>query len=373
MRKSVSLCLGLVLATALTACGTGPGGAPTVAPSFPALNATDFASGQAFSVLPPGDMLATVDVGTLLNQTIPAALANSPEQKAKFDAELKDWQAKYGVDPNQIKLMAVSVSGLSGNQSEAAAVVTGAFDVEKLKAALAKDPETGAASRTETYADQTIYVRTATANGKSEEVAAAVLNPTTLVMGTPAAVRKAIDAAADKGADATSNTELFNLFKETKETGIVRFAMATPPEDPAQAQGNPMTQAFAAARFVFGSLDATSGLGFDVTMRTATAQEAQPLYTQLSQGVEAGKQMVGQNPEMQGFKTLLDSMSVTQNERDVKVALNLSPIQLLLIYDQFQKMAGGMTAPGGAPAGGMPGEMPGEMPDSNANTNETEP
>ena len=85
MRKSVALCLTLMIAPIVTGCGPadGPGGAPTLAPSFPALNASDFASGQAFSSLPPGDILVTVDAGTLINQTIPTMLANNPEQKAK--------------------------------------------------------------------------------------------------------------------------------------------------------------------------------------------------------------------------------------------------------------------------------------------------
>ena len=123
-------------------------------------------------------MLATVDVGTLLNQTSPATLQNSPEQKAKFDAELRTWQEQYGIDPNQIKLMAVSGNiTSSADTGDFAAIMTGSFDTEKLKAALMKDPKTGAEARTEDYNGTTIYVRQA-ADEKSLALSAGKLGAT---------------------------------------------------------------------------------------------------------------------------------------------------------------------------------------------------
>jgi hypothetical protein len=377
MRKPFAVGLAITLATLTLACGTSPGGAPTVAPSFPALNASDFSSGEAFNALPEGNMLATVDVGTLLNQTIPATLQNSPEQKAKFDAELKTWQEQYGIDPNQIKLMAISGNiTSSADTGDVAAIMTGSFDTEKLKAALRKDPKTGAEARTEDYNGTTIYIRQAAdkeqagavagqagATAASKEVAIAVMDASSVVAGTPAGVRKAIDARASKGANATSNATLFNTFKETKQTGLVRFALAPPPTQPAP-NADPTTQALANARYVFGALDATSGLAFDVTMRADNADSAKPIYDQLSQGIEQVKPMVANNPQLQGVKTILDSTTVAQADKDVKVAITLTPIQLLMLYQQFQTMSGG-AAPAGA-AGAPPSTMPPATTNTNA-------
>jgi hypothetical protein len=347
MRKSVALCLTLMIASIVAGCGpaAGPGGAPSIAPSFPALNASDFASGQAFGVLPPGDVLMTVDAGTLINQTIPTMLANNPEQKAKFDQELQEMQAQYGVDPKQIKLMALTSTIPQGSEKPTfAAVLTGTFDEAKLKAALAKDPKTGAEARMETHGDTQIYVKTATAGGQSEETAVAVLDASTVVMGSPAAVRGAIDARAGKAPNATSKAELLETFRSTKETGLLRFAAAIPPG--AAGQGtDQMTQALSAARYAFGSIDATSGLALDVTMRADTAEAAKPLYDQLAQGLEQVKPMVAQNQQLQGFKTILDSTTVTQAERDVKVAVTLTPIALIMLYEQFQSMSAGDSTP----------------------------
>ena len=113
MFRSKAFCLPLILVALTTACT--PGGAPgdstgTSTSALPAIGAASITSGEAFSALPPGDILLTVDAGTLINQTIPAALATQPDQKAKFDKEMAEAQEKSGIDPKQLKVLAASIT-----------------------------------------------------------------------------------------------------------------------------------------------------------------------------------------------------------------------------------------------------------------------
>lgn len=360
MRRPVAICVSTALAIVVSACGGGA--LPTTAPSFPALNASDFASGQAFSALPAGNMLATVDAGTLINQTIPTALEGSPDQKAKFEAELREFQERTGVDPKQLKLMAISARMPEGaGKAEVVAVMTGTFDVERLKAALSKNPQTGAAIPTETYGDTTLYIN----RTGDEEMAVAVLDPTTVVMGSPAAaVRQAIDARADKTPDATTNADLFNAFKETRETGIIRFATAVPAGIVPGSVPGQAAQPLDAAKYVFGSIDATAGIALDLTARTDSAEQAKPIYDQMTQYLELGKRQLAGNEQLKGFETMLEKTTVTQADRDVKMTMALDPITLLMVYDQFQRMSTGMETP--PPSGATPGAMPATNANSNA-------
>lgn len=351
MRKPVASFALLIIAAFLTACSPGatttqPGGSTTVAPGLPVLSAASFTSGDAFEALPPGDMLLTVDAGTLVNSTIPTALINSPAEKAKFDESLKEMQDKAGIDPKEIKLVAITVTfpKNSSDKPHFAGVMTGTFDTAKLTESLKKDPKTGAENPTEQYNGQTLYIK----KDGGDEVAAAVVDSTTLVIGSPATMAKqAIDAHAKKGDNATKNAELFNAFKATKQ-GLLRFAMTFPKDQiPAeQASRDPMTKSFTAINYLTGTLDASAGIGLDLTAKTASATDAKPLHDNLQQLLDMGKKQLSGNAQMKGIMSLLDATTLSMTDADVKLAMTIPANQLAELATDFQKM--GQAFGGGA-------------------------
>src|SRR5215213_5382810 len=163
MRKYLvfSLALSMMLLTACAPAATGPAVTPPAPTGLKALSAASFTSGEAFEALPPGDALLTIDAGTLLNTTIPTALANSPQQMAEFNKGLVEMQEKAGIDPKQVKLVAMTFT-FPKNETEKpqfAGIMTGTFDTAKLNESLKKDPKTGAEVPTEQYNGQTLYIK----------------------------------------------------------------------------------------------------------------------------------------------------------------------------------------------------------------------
>jgi hypothetical protein len=341
----------MMLLTACAPTATGPAG-PSPAPALKAISAASFTSGEAFEALPPGDLLLTIDAGTLLNTTIPTALANSPEKKAEFDKGLVEMQQKAGIDPKQVKLVAMSFTfpKAPADKPHFAGVLTGTFDTAKLNESLKKDPKTGAEIPAEQYNGQTLYVK----KEGTDEIASAVLDASTLVLGSPATmVKSAIDARAGKADNATKNADLFNAFKATKQTGVVRFAMRFPQEQLPQNQQDEMSKSLATIKFLSGAVEATTGLGLDLTARTASATDAKPLHDQLQQLLDTSKTQLEGNEQMAGIVAVLNQTTLSMADADVKLTLNIPNTTLAQLAEQFGKVAGGVT--------GMP-EMEPEAP-----------
>lgn len=358
MRHLTALSVMLVL----TAFGAGctprasqPGAPTTATPGLPVLTAASFTTGEAFAALPPGDLLMTVDAGTLLNQTIPLAIANSPDEKTKFEKSLVELQEKSGIDPKQLKLVALSFKNPSASKAQVAGVVTGSFDTAKLSESLKKDPKTGVEAQVEQYNGQTIYVRKEP--DSSDVFATAVLDSGTLVLGSSADLaRQAIDAHAGKADNATKDAALFDAFKSTAP-GVLRFAMRFPKDQitPEQAAKDPDMKNASAINFVTGSLDATSGLALRLTAKTGSPTDAQPLHDSLAKYLEMGRKFVGTNPDAKQLTSILNATQLSVNGSDVNFALSVSAEQLASIAADFQKMGSSF---GGAASdmGGEPGD-----------------
>jgi len=337
-----------------------PGSPTSAAPGLPVLTAASFTSGEAFAALPPGDLLMTIDAGTLINQTVPLAIANSADDKAKFEKSLAEMQEKSGIDPKQLKLVALSFKSLSSSKPQIAGVVTGSFDTAKLAESLKKDPKTGVEAQVEQYNGQTIYVR----KDGGEEFATAVLDSGTLVLGSSAdLVHQAIDAHAGKADNATKDAPLFDAFKSTAQ-GVLRFALRFPKDQisPEQAAKDPTMKSATAINFVTGSLDAAAGLALRLTAKTASPTDAQPLHDNLAKYLEMGRKFVADNPDSKQLASILNATQLTVNGSDVSFALDVPAGQLAAIAADFQKMGESF---GGA-ASGIGGES-GEPAESNEN------
>ena len=343
MRKYLvfSLAVSLMFLTACGPAATGPAGPAPAPTDLKALSAASFTSGEAFEALPPGDALLTIDAGTLLNTTIPIALANNPQQKAEFDKSLVEMQEKAGIDPKQVKLVAMTFNfpKTSADKPQFAGVMTGTFDTAKLNESLKKDPKTGAEVPAEQYNGQTLYIK----KDGTEEVAAAVLDASTLVVGSPATmVRSAIDARGGKADNATKNADLFNAFKATKSTGVLRFAMRFPKEQ-LPPSDDPMAKSFSTIQYLSGSLEATTGVGLDLTARTASATDAKPLHDQLQGLLTMGKTQLGGNPQMESIVSVLNQTTLSMTDADVKMTMVIPNDVLAKLATDFGKMAPSMT------------------------------
>lgn len=357
MRKLTGVFAACVVASLFAGCGLGAGtglsGSGKNASA--ALSPAAFASGDAFALLPAGDVLMTIDAGTLINKTAPQILANSPKEKAEFEKGLTEVQEKSSIDPKKIELLAVSLMIPKGSEKpQFAGVMTGSWDSAKLTEALKKDEKTKADRPTEQYEGQTIIIN----KKDKEDVGVVVLDSTTLLMGSPVdMVKKAIDAKMGKGDTAAKDADLMAAFKSTKETGALRFAMKFPKEQMA-GESEDLAKHMAATKVLFGSLDVTSGLGIELIARTGSEAEAKPIHEDLTKLLDQAKTFLGGSEQMKGVDSVLNSIVLSLNGADVKLAVNVPTSTIEEIAKSFSNM-GGMPG-GGEPGGSMPGgSMPG--------------
>jgi hypothetical protein len=338
MLRNTAFSVALALAVVASGCSI-PGLKSGPAPLGPEA----FASGDTFAQLPAGDMLMTMDVGTLVNTTIPSWLEKAPSQKKEFEAGMKEMQEKSGIDPKQLKNVALSLKYPQGSGDPTfAAVMTGSYDTTKLAESLKKSDEPGATVTTEDYSGTTIYVR----KKGSEEVGVAILDSTAVVAGMPVAqVKATIDARAGKGTNAKSDTDLFDAFKNTNAKAVARFAAKLPKEELQKEMGsNPEAADFLKVKVVSGAIDTSNGLLLDLIGRAGTDAEAKAIHEKLTELLDQGKQAMGQND----MAALLDTIKITVAAADVKISMNLSQADLNKAIEQMG---------GGAPGGGMSSGM----------------
>jgi hypothetical protein len=204
----------------------------------------------------------------------------------------------------------------------------------------------------------------------NDEVAAAVLDSSTLVMGTPVIMAKqAIDARDKKGDNATKDAALFGAFKATDQAGVLRFALKFPKDRiPAeQAAKDPTLKTVSAINYIAGALNATSGLGLTLTAKTGSPTDAQPLRDTLQQWLDMGKKQTAGSEQMKSLATILNTITITMDGSDVNLAMTIPPDQLTSLATDLGKMG---SAFGGAMGGSSGGPT---SPGPNTNSSSSPP
>jgi hypothetical protein len=340
MPKRLSLFLA---ATALAVAASGAAARPAVAPAPELLRA-----------LPPGDIVATVDVAMLFDKAIPAVLAGRPESKAKLDANVAKLRSDFGLDLHQVRRAGISASLLAGARTEWVAVLDGAFDAIAAPGALARSLDEFAkrepryAVRADSYEGATIYVipEKLAAGGTAERSAVAVLDARTALYGTPEGVRRAVAAHAGKTPNAAANAVLVEAYEQSNAASPVRFGMTLDAFVKAQREADPndpFLQTLSSVRYMFGSLGltGTGGVALRITSRASKPEDARSLLTTLQGLVDLGRSQTADKPE---FAALFDLLTVTASGSDVVLAADIPPDRLDTIFRLVDKNRGVIAA-----------------------------
>ncbi len=334
MRKRLSLLFSLLL-MAVAVPGASARGAAPAAPNL-------------FGVLPQGDVVVTVDMATLFEKTIPVLLAKKPESKAKLDANVAKVRTDFGLDLRQVRQIAVSASLLpDGSRMEWVAAMDGAFDALAKQGALAATldafakRETRFSVRADAYEGMTIYVLPEKLGDGStvERNAAVVLDARTALYGTPAAVRRAVDAKKGKVPSAAASASLVDAYVQSDATSPVRLGMQLDTIVKSLRQNDPndpFLTTLSGVRYLFGSLGLGSdnGLALRIVSRANTAEGAKTLLSTLQSLLEIGRESFGNKPET---AALLALITVTSSGSDVLVSANVPPDRLDTLFQLVDK------------------------------------
>ena len=299
---------------------------------------------NAVSFLPASEAIATVDVRRLFNQTIPQVFGGDAAKLAQFNAELDKFKTKTGIDPRSFDRL---VAGVRYNypspkliKVESVAIVQGTFDGKAL-AAKAKEVA-GDDYREERYRGRKISIITINGDLKLlglwdvnvRELAACVLEPHTLAIGSPANVRAAINTGRT---GLRANAALVTLARRDPNA-VVGFGANLPAKllDNVDFDNDQLMKDARSIKQVYGSMGtAENDFALLLIARTESPEAAKSLNETAMGLKQLGSILVMRinEPQLKALtQSALDNLKITirGNELELSVRVAASSIASIL-------------------------------------------
>ena len=315
--------------------------------------ATPGAAEDLLALLPASDLIAVVDASRAFNELLPQLKAIAPGEIARATREIEEFTAKTGIDPAKIRTAVVGArigGGGTAIDRDSAAIILQGIDVDPARIEAAVKLE-GGSFRAADYKGKSIY--TVTPKPKAPEgtgdsaapakqrdpISFSSLGNQTVAVGDEGTVKQVIDAQL-AGAKGEANAKLTQVLRETKATGLVRFAALMPDNlrQSLSSQGD-IFQQLGAVKLIFGSLEMAGDLSLtlDARLRTGSQEEATQLEASLKSLLAFGKAMLGgnQDPKFLAANQLIEQVKISAQTLDVTVLL-LVP---RAVIDQLAKPA----------------------------------
>ena len=335
-RKTFTTTFTLLLAFAIGSVATGfaqKGRTAPAAKTAPSL-LTD---------LPQSDAVALVNVRQLLDQAVPKILAENPAKVAEVNAEIQKFKTKTGIDPRSFDQLALgmrySYPATGITKIETVALARGTFNAAAFVAAgrIAANGK----YREEKYQGRTIYVFSldqqmkifGLLNIKVHDLAVTALTGNVLALGTPDAVRSAIDASKRRRG---LNTDLIALATRDPNAVIGFGGNVTPGLISSLRLSNEaIARDIATIRQVYGAVGVTDkDVETFLAARTVNANSAKNLSDTLEGLRQLGAFFVSRMPAAKGTvaRTALDNLKITTqgNELQIRTAVAQAEIAPLL-------------------------------------------
>lgn len=242
------------------------------------------AGGDLLRLLPDGSGVAIVDVQRTLTSSFWTTL--SSHDKIRSAAE-KVHTELAGVGLRLADLRTVAVVFPSGSTKDFTAVVSGSFNQNDILSRLRAKPELKIVS--ETYKGVEIFqVSDAPKAGATppsndnNKMVFAFYDAGTVAVGNATGVRASIDTRAGTRPSIAQNAKLGAVLTENPQAAI-RFAAEITPgmTQGIQTGGVPLPD-FSSIKMVFGTIDITSSIDLNATLRNDTAEHAKAINDQLN-------------------------------------------------------------------------------------------
>lgn len=245
-------------------------------------------------------------------------------------AKLAEFKAKCGFDPlASIKSISVGMKGIGNPKPDGVVVVHG---VEKTKALACIEQVKAEAAKE--GGEMTVDGDVVLVKSKDgETVAMTFVNDTTAiaVMGT-AATKDGVIAAAKGGSTLKTSAAFVDMYSKIKTGESLWLLMNGNSKAFEQAQRMGIKP-----KAVFGSVNVTDGLSFDLRMRLDSADQA----TQMANGFKG---------QAQALQSMVDKMDIGSDGADVKVSVAMSEQKLQTLIQQFGGMLGALGGAAAPPA-----------------------
>ncbi|HYJ45839.1 MAG TPA: hypothetical protein VEV81_04425, partial [Pyrinomonadaceae bacterium] len=228
---------------------------------------------SALAALPASDFVISIDVQRALSETLPSLLSANPDELAKLNAHLEEFQKKTGINPRVFEAVAVggslTASSLPGRRDQSTVVIArGSFKSDELldSAFTAARKECQFDKEEQQYEGKTIFIISNVRSLKKEDaaqegtvnvrrsstdkVAVVAIDANTIAAGSPDSVRAAIDASLGRN---RVDDELVRLASQSPNA-VVSFSGRVPPGfNEKHGTDNPVARYFASIRQFYGS------------------------------------------------------------------------------------------------------------------------
>ena len=277
------------------------------------------AGSDLLRLLPDGNGVAVIDVQKVISSSLWSTLAaHNPIKKGLDEAQAE--LSKLGVKLSDIHTAAVvfSTSG-SGNPTVA---VTGSFNQAQLLEGLRAQPNVKLAS--ENYKGQEIFkIGSST---KPDDGAFTFVDAKTVVAGSASSVKAAIDVRSGARPSIAQNSKLASALASNPSAAI-SFALETPPGMANAGNSAPIPLPdFSSVKLIFGTVDVTTALDVNATLRTDKVEDAKNIADRLNGLLDMARAYLGamsSDPKMAGLVQALKNVSITGNDVDVKITGSL--------------------------------------------------
>ncbi|HKG23275.1 MAG TPA: hypothetical protein VKC34_15360 [Blastocatellia bacterium] len=290
------------------------------------------AGGDLLRLLPDGGGVAVVDVQRTLTSSFWTTVSSQDKFRSgieKVHAEL----ANVGLRLSDLRTVAVVFS--SGSTREFTGVVSGSFNQSELLTRLRAKPDLRILS--ETYKNVEIFQvneapKTVTAqtdvkpSTNNNKMAFAFYDAGTVVIGDLNGVRASIDTRAGTRPSIAQNAKLAAVLAENPSAAIRFAAEVTPAMTQGIQTGGVPLPDFSSIKMVFGTIDITSSIDINTTLRHDTAEHAKAISDQLNGlfGMLKGFLGASSDPKLAPIAGALDSVKIVNTDLDVKITGSLS-------------------------------------------------
>lgn len=291
------------------------------------------AGNELLSNLPDGNGVALIDVQRVTTSPLWNMLATQEKFHSAFD-KMQSELLEIGVSLTDVQTVAIGFS--TSNGADACVIVSGRVNQSALLTRLRGDAKVKVTS--ETYKGTEVFkidrVETATApppagKHKGNETAAfAFYDASTAVVGSPASVHASIDVKSGSRPSLAQNAKLTEGLAASGGAAV-RFAIEVTPtlsnSLPTAKMGD-----FSSIKLVFGSIDVTTGVDLNATLRSDTAEHARSIATQLGGLLDMVRGMVGGSNDVKlaPIATALKSVNIAASDIDVHITGNV-PMEVL--------------------------------------------
>ena len=318
-----ALCLGLGLNVGIVGLAQQP--SKTVAATLaPKARVADTPTDELLMQLPLSDIVAVIDVKRVMGELLPRLKNIAVGGIGKTASEIEAFTKLSGIDPAQVQtaVLGVKITETLSRGSGVLLLQGVTVDAEKLASAA---KAAGSELNSREFQGKQLFSLSLKDKvaGTTNDLHFALLDKQRLAIGDLEAVQSVLTNTAGTAAHASLATAL----KETKSSGLIRFAGNLPPalREMLAGQGELFSQV-AAVKAIFGSLDlnADNTATVEARMRTASNNDASLLKESLGGLIELGKVFLGgDDPKSKLYTTLLDKVKLAAQAQDVALTLVL--------------------------------------------------